>query len=426
MSQLAPTLTPPLPTALPEIAQAGDDFDLAGFGPWLQARTTALHGTDMQADDADLAAFGRSVGDARIVMLGSQTHGEGNAYALKSRLVRYLHRELGFDVLLMGSGMYDGSKVGQRIAAGEPAAQAVDGALFYIYAQAEQTQALFDYVDATRDTERPLALGAFDVPQAGCHAKDALLSELAAYLAERGWPELLVHAAWRDFLHVADATIRMQPLDAALQPALPAFEAIYTELLARLSLEADATLRDGFWLQQLRSLHTAQQELAGQCSRDGQMAENLLWLAEHAYPGRRIVIWAHSMRCVPMRQYSMGDLLKQVYGDDVYIAWVTGHGGAALNYDSRQAYPLHTPPARSWEAVWHAHGPRAGFFDLRNLAREPGADEKLRNRLSIRAANYADDRAYGEDMLGRAAGDAPKVDGVFFLDEIEPVRLRSV
>jgi len=323
--------------------------------------------------------------------------------------------------------MYDGIKAWRDIAAGTPTAEAVDGALFHIYTRAEQTQPLFHYIDAARESERPLMLGALDVPQAGRHARTELLPELAALLRAQGWQDLLDDGRWPDFLAIAEATIAMQPVDANLRPALAGFDALYTELLARLSerrLETGVGGETGLWLQLLRSLRTSQLEMANQCTRDSQMAENVLWLAEHLHPGRRIVIWAHSMRCLPTRQYSMGDLIKQLYGRDAYIAWFTGHGGAALHYDSKQAFPLPAPPAQSWEAAWQAGGQRCGFFDLRAPAADSEADALLRNPLSIRTVAYADDHTHGADLLGPAPGDMPKIDGVFYLDQIEPVRLR--
>ncbi len=60
-----------------------------------------------QADDSDLKTFAEAIGDARVVALGEQTHGGREEFLLKTRLLKYLHEKMGFDVLLLESGFYD-------------------------------------------------------------------------------------------------------------------------------------------------------------------------------------------------------------------------------------------------------------------------------------------------------------------------------
>lgn len=45
--------------------------------------------------------------NVEIVMLGEQSHGEGTAYDTKIKLIKYLHQELGFDMLAFESGIFD-------------------------------------------------------------------------------------------------------------------------------------------------------------------------------------------------------------------------------------------------------------------------------------------------------------------------------
>ena len=65
------------------------------------ARAAPLATTEPGGNRDDLAAFGKAVGDARIVSLGEATHGTREFFQLKHRLLEYLVAEKGFTVLAM-------------------------------------------------------------------------------------------------------------------------------------------------------------------------------------------------------------------------------------------------------------------------------------------------------------------------------------
>src|SRR5262249_24603315 len=58
-------------------------------------------------DFSDLRPLRALIRDASIVILGEQTHGDGTTFKAKVRLLRYLHEQLGFDVLAWESGEFD-------------------------------------------------------------------------------------------------------------------------------------------------------------------------------------------------------------------------------------------------------------------------------------------------------------------------------
>src|SRR5262249_34689777 len=101
---------------------------------WLETHTAPIRSIDIADDDfADLEAFGKAVGDARIVMLGETTHGDGATFLAKGRLVRFLHERMGFDVLAFESGIYEMRKVWERMRSGEDARTATRRGIFGVW-----------------------------------------------------------------------------------------------------------------------------------------------------------------------------------------------------------------------------------------------------------------------------------------------------
>jgi len=58
-------------------------------------------------DFSDLMPLIEKIGTARLVLLGEQSHGDGSCFQGKSRLIKFLHQKMGFDVLAFESGMFD-------------------------------------------------------------------------------------------------------------------------------------------------------------------------------------------------------------------------------------------------------------------------------------------------------------------------------
>jgi erythromycin esterase len=356
---------------------------------WLHEHAAPLRSIDIADDDfADLDAFGKAVGDSRIVMLGEQTHGDGTTFLAKARLIRFLHQRMGFDVLAFESGLYEMSKVWQRIRNGEAARTAVRRGLFGIWSQSEQVQPLFDYVGERARSSRPLELAGFDCQATGSATRDRVIDDLSLFLAMHGIDPASI-AGWTRFRVLLDKVTDTRNL-GDWKPSKEERDVVLSvidTLSERLAATEGADI--AFWRQVLKSAKVLTQlrmldlkdwpafrEYFNQ--RDAGMADNLIWLAREAYPGRKIIVWAatfHNIRhpevTVPDGRTTMGRHVWQALGDTLFNVAFTGYAGLR-GVASREPTELAPPPADSLEGLWGATNQQNGFLDLRRLP--PGGE----------------------------------------------------
>ena len=81
---LSPPTGPPLPAQDPLLSL-------------IINRSVTVRSLDaMDLDFSDLSRLKVAIGDARIVMLGEQSHADGATFKAKVRLIKFLHQEMGY------------------------------------------------------------------------------------------------------------------------------------------------------------------------------------------------------------------------------------------------------------------------------------------------------------------------------------------
>src|SRR5438874_4489152 len=126
---------------------------------WLKQHAIPLRSIDPTDEDfSDLEPLRAAIGDARVVQLGEQSHGDGATFHAKARLIKFLHQKMGFDVLAFESGLYDCRKAWELLKAGTEPYEAVTHGVFGIWTRSEQFQPVIDYLEKTVKSDRPLEL----------------------------------------------------------------------------------------------------------------------------------------------------------------------------------------------------------------------------------------------------------------------------
>ena len=286
-------------------------------------------------DFTDLAAFGDAIGDKSIVFLDELTHGEKEAFALKSRIVKYLHQHKGFEVLILESGLYDVERIWKNT--NKPIKEQAPGNIFYMYANDNSINDLFDYIDIKRNSSSPLFLSGFDSRLSGIYSNKDVVSHI-----EKTTKTLLPkhhNFNWQSYTQLTQKVMMKNTIGVNRQQQDEYFKQSYFlyDQLIEYKNKATGFNSPQYTAQLIRGIITMAETLWSLRRRDEHdiaMAENAHWLIDHVYQGKKVIIWGHYIHLNRQgnsnnRYDNLGSLLDKTKADDIYIAHF---GGAAGQY----------------------------------------------------------------------------------------------
>lgn len=369
-------------------------------------------------DFSDLQFLKPLLAGKRVVQLGESGHGVGEFSLAKVRLIKFLHQQMGYDVIAFESSLPQCYLADQAIGQVVPI-EAMNRCIFGVWRSSEAL-ALFDYLDTTRKSGKRLTLAGFDTQDsANSDGAPALLTRM---LELAGWArtsELALNEIAL-FKHTAAA-----PLAREVAAPLATF---YGDAAAELVKQRARLLKAGAQPEQLEvaiQSATSRARLVGQYGaafaagsalRDLGMADNLDFLLDRLYPGRKVIVWAHNAHVTYQRPAnaakSMGAFVAERRKAEVYtIGLFMGRGAATLN--NRVKYQIAAPAAGTFDAVMTNAGARYAFVDF-STAR-PAAETSWMFAPIVM-------RDWGTNAA--TVTPASAYDGVLFIDTVTPPEYR--
>ncbi|MGE7997765.1 erythromycin esterase family protein [Lysinibacillus sp. NPDC093190] len=366
--------------------------------------------------------------DKRIVFLGESSHGAAEFSLAKTRLIQFLHQEMGYNVLAFESGMGNAMNAQGQIDK-QTAKQTMKDAIFGVW-WTKETLPLFEYAKKIQNTDKPLKLAGFDIQQQGAFTNGDWLqnSKLAKQFSEV--EEQLVdwsfgtdlkgyQKAKPSIIEVykqvkSQVQLKEKELKAAY-PSEPHIVKLMERTLAdrirladeyvELSIQSNIDLEQNKYDSFLKTMEW----------RDQSMMENLLWLAEEIYPTEKFIVWAHNdhIRKVqsevmgsPYPVKLMGERLPDSYKKYSYILGLYMTSGETANNMGEPMAVLPTVKGSIEDILSSSNKPYT-FIDMRNRQNERGNSWMFEPRLS-----------YSWGMIQESLVPRDQYDGLLLIDKV--------
>jgi erythromycin esterase len=350
---------------------------------YVTANTARVATVDATSDEyADLTTVGQAIGEARVVMLGEQDHGDGAAFQAKTRLVKYLHERKGFTVLAFESDFY-GLTTGWDQLAKQPDSVRyfLQQNIFRNWAHSADCRYLLQqYIPQSFQTSSPLNVTGFDSQLYLLYSYTHLKKDLDTYLVSQGIASKFSSAAtYQAFLEAVEGAIAEQRKPGAFRPDMRKTLENGLQLVGEVQLAAHDTSAWQRVAESLRAFIVKDRVLA-EVARDKAMADNLTFLLTHQYKDAKVIVWAanqHIMKHTDqlpskgkdfdkVMRHKMGTYFVQdpQWARQTYVLGFASYQGTAGRLDTAPyTYTVQVPDVNGLE-TWVPASIDYGFLDF--------------------------------------------------------------
>jgi erythromycin esterase len=363
---------------------------------WIGQQASPFQTAEPGGSAADLQPLKQIVGSATIVGLGEATHGTHEFFAVKSRTLEFLVKQMGFNTFALENGWAASQPMGRYVSTGEGNPSDLLRHDFYA---AWQTQEFLDLFDAMRQYNADLAhltkvrfagIDSWNVTQSAFDAVTSYLQLVdpqqvahiqAAYAGFRPTSPDPVFVDYDGFSRLPQATKQQYQGDAQqVYDLLSGQEAVYEGRSSKQAFEV--ALQSARVILQYTALGvliptsgTLFTSDAAYAKRDEFMAENVEWLHDQGIANARIVLWAHNVHIgrlhVPL---SMGTYLSRQYQDGYRPIGLSFFDGAFTVFGPPHAVDVHAPAAGTYNATLASVGLTLYALDIQRTPPGPVTD----------------------------------------------------
>ncbi|KEO71650.1 erythromycin esterase family protein [Anditalea andensis] len=382
--------------------------------PYVSSNFSKISSIDpSDPDTTGYAEIADAIGDSRVVFLGEQDHGDASTFLAKTKLIKYLHQKLDFDVLIFESDFFALNYILENDTVKNGKYTGYQDNIYPVWSHCPEIEDLFNYLDANVQKEGGMIVSGVD-PRHIMPVSEAYLSRfILPYLAESELvnnPDSL--ALFEDYLE----KLLSSEYDSAFKNKDHQW---YFNVLDRV----EANLPDSlFAKQELKNLRSGiRNSLSNSANiRDIQMSNNLMWLLKYRFTNKKVIFWGanyHIFRGFEnlgeiykggssLDTTNMGTVASDLLGDDLYILGFTSFEGiTGWVYSPKNV--IQKPSPNHIEFLIEKKGAQYGFVDFRHGGDGHGMGDVL----------------FWSNFLGhqpRLSKWGEMFDGIFFIKTISP------
>jgi erythromycin esterase len=335
---------------------------------------------------SDLQFLKPLIGDRRLVQLGESCHGVSEFDAVKVRLIKFLHEEMGFEVIAFESSIFE-CFLANNNASTLSAEDMMFGSIFGVW-RCREVVPLFDYIKETQATSRPLILGGFDIQISsftGAQSRPAFMRDVVANIDPvyaqtvfsrdstlvAKYTGIWGHESFYDWARASfmTYTIFYYSLVSFLDSHMDSLCTIYAydPAVPRIARQTAWSVPKFFDMVKDWQVNDVNQTIS---IRDAAMAVNLGALMDDIYPDKKIIVWAHNYH-IRHDSNSMGEAIVADYRPDLYTVGLYMYRGVAAHND-RRTFSIEPPSFNSVESVFYRTRRKYCFLDLLHQQQEAG------------------------------------------------------
>ncbi|MEO8288276.1 MAG: erythromycin esterase family protein [Chloroflexota bacterium] len=376
---------------------------------WLRNRVVAQRTTEPDSNDQDLMALKGVIGNAHIVALGESTHGSHEFFTMKQRILQFLVKEMGFTVFALEDGWAEAQEVNSYLQTGDhhtdEIAKAMQGLNHYRFPWGTTEMLdIFGWIQSYNERQdlvpnrlSAVNLQGFDMQDAGPAISYVLdfLQKVDPQTVDQAAKQYACYGSMEAYRH--RMALDKSACQDSIQHVYDALEENEARYQARSSAqEFDEALHAAQTAVQSAAFWGGPSENPVDHLRDQYMAENVEWIVQHAGPNSRIIISAHNAHVetspiqISPRVKSMGQYLREQYGEDMRVLGLDFYGGVINAYgpsasesDPPEPVTVAEPSESSYEQYFHSASIPIFLLDLQAVSQDSPAINWLGSQRKI-------------------------------------------